>query len=269
MKFIEPLKEKEKLKEYLDTNLYKKVAIFFGHGLGDCVMFQILLDKLKELYPNISFTMALQKGLDEETIYPDAVFVNSREEAQKLEEFDLVAQINFPVETDPHLTKAELCCKTELGIEPICGHKKLPDFPSPIVAVHFNLTALPSLANPSEEVAEKIWREIKEAGLIPIECHFSHVFDNPVNKKFSFVDSTVRNCQAKVSSLIGLLKVSRAFIGVVSGPFHCALSVLPFNRILYLEKDLPLNRFTYEPIKTLDIKNYRDGFVKEWLVGIA
>lgn len=264
MKFIEPLKTKEKLKVYLDTGKYKSVAIFFGHGLGDCIMFQVIFDKLKELYPDIQFKMALQGGLDEETIYPDAIFANSREEAQKLD-YDLVAQINFPVEIDPKLTKMELCCRDELGIEPVSGHKKLPAFPSPLVAVHYNLTCLPGLANPSRDIAEKVWNEIKEAGMIPIETHFSHVFDNPENKIFDFVDCSVRKCQAKISSLLGLLKISRAFIGVVSGPFHCAVSILSPNQILYLEKDIPLERFTHLPIAKADIKNYKEGTVYQFL----
>lgn len=264
---IEPGKTKEKLKSYLDTGKYKKVVIFFGHGLGDCIMFQVILDKLKELYPEIQFRMALQGGLDEETIYPDAFFANSREEAQKLD-CDLVAQINFPVETDPNLTKMELCCREEIGIEPVSGHKKLPEFPSPLVAVHYNLTCLPGLANPSRDVAEKIWKEIRETGMIPIETHFSHTFDNPENKMFDFVDCTVRKCQAKISSLIGLLKVSRAFIGVVSGPFHTAMSMMSHDRICFLEKDIPVSRFTHENIKTVDIKDYKDGSVLEWINGL-
>ena len=268
MQFIEPGKTKEKLKSYLDTGKYNKVAIFWGHGIGDSVMFQVIFNKLKELYPNIEFRMAFPKGLDEEIIYPDAVFVSSREEAQKLNDFDLVAQINFPLETDPKLTKMELCCREEIGIELVTGYRKLPEFPSPLVAVHFNLTCLPGLANPTEEVAHKIWNEIHEAGLVPIECHYHHVFDNPENKVFPFVDCTVRNCQAKLSSLFGLLRVVRAFIGVVSGPYHTAMSVMPHDRILYLEKDIPVSRFTHERMAKVDLKNYKDGEVLNWLKNI-
>jgi len=269
MQFIEPGKTKEKLKSYLDTGKYKKVALFWGHGIGDSIMFQIILDKLKELYSDIEFKMAFPKGLDEEVIYPDAVFVNSREEAQKLEDFDLVAQINFPLETDPNLTKIELCCREEIGIELISGHKKLPEFPSPIVAVHFNLTSLPELANTPEDVAKKIWEEIKSRDAIPIESHFEHCFHNPVNKRYDFVNRHVRDCKAKISNLIGLIQRSQAFIGCVSGNFHVAMSVLPHDKICYLEKDIPVSRFTHENIKSIDVKNYKDGSISEWLKSIG
>jgi len=264
MKFIEPSKDEQKLKYHLDTGEYKKVAIFWGHGIGDSLMFQVILAKLRELYPSIEFKMAFPKGLDEEIIYPDAIFVNSREEAQKLDDFDLVAQINFPLEA-PSSTKSELSCINEIGIDPISGYEKVPEFPSPLVAVHFCLTSLPELVRPTKEVAEKIWNEIRDAGLIPIECHFHHVFDNPENQKMDFVDCTVRGCQAHLTSLFGLLNVSRFFIGVVSGPFHSAMSILPHDKILYLEKDIPVERFTHEPIKTINLKDYKDGSIKEWL----
>jgi len=264
MIIIEPEKQDQKLKYYLDSGEYKKVGIFFGHGLGDCVMFRILFDKLKELYPDIYFNMILQNGLNQEIIYPSADLVNNREEIEKLD-YDLIASINFPVEVDPTLTKMELCCKEELGIELTTGYKKLPYFPSKLVAVHYNLTCLPKLANPTEEIAEKIWNEIIEAGFIPIESHFSHTFDNPVNKRFKFVDCSVRRCKPRVDSLLGLLGSCAAFVGVVSGNFHCAMSILPHNRICYLEKDIPVSRFTHEDIKTVDIKNYKDGSIKKWI----
>lgn len=263
MPIIEPEKQEKKLSSYLDEKKYKKVLIVFWHGVGDVVQFLNIFDKLKELYPEIHFDIALQKGLDQETMIPDAVLIENLDNIE--DGYDLTVLINFPVEVDPELTKSELCCKNELGIEPVSGHKKLPEFPSPLVAVHFNLTCLPGLANPTKEVAEKIWNEIREAGFIPIECHFHHVFDNPENKMFDFVDSTVRGCQAHISSLIGLLGASRAFIGVVSGPFHTALSVLPPENILYLEKDIALERFTHNKVAKVDLKDYKDGSVKEFL----
>lgn len=260
---IEPGKQPQKLKSYLDSGKYKKVLVVFWHGLGDIIQFLNVFDKLEEMYPTIHFDMGLQKGLDEETIVPEAILLPDLKDIER--NWDLTALIHFPVETDPNLTKSELCCKTELGIEPISGHKKLPEFPSPLVAIHFHNTALPSLTNPTEEVAHKIWNEIQEAKLVPIECHFSHIYDNPVNKMFPFIDCTVRKCQAKVSSLLGLLRVSRFFIGVVSGPFHASLSILPSERILYLEKDIPLERFTHKKIKVVDIKTYKENSVRDWL----
>jgi hypothetical protein len=264
MEFIEPLKTEKKLKDYLDTGNYKKVGIFFWHGLGDCVQFQVVLHTLKQMYPFIKFNMIIPKGLDEEVIFPEADLITCREDIDKLD-YDLVSQVNMPVETDPNLTKSELCCREELGIPPVWGHCPLPKYPNRLVGVHFNITCLPGLANPSEEVAKDIWDEIKEAGWLPLETHFEHVFHNPVNKKFDFVNSTVRGCTPKVSTLIGLIQNCGAFIGVVSGNFHVAMSCLPIERIAFLQKEIPVDRFTRHKVKVIDVKNYEKGIVKEWL----
>jgi hypothetical protein len=263
MQFVEPIKDGIKLFERLNSGEYKRVIILFGHGLGDCIMFVSIFERLRLMYPNIKIDIALQKGLDEEILYPDAFLFTSVEEVLN-QDYDLCIGINFPVETDPDLTKSELCCREELGIEPYSVYKQLPSFKSKLCAVHFNLTCLPGLANPDRDTAEKIWNEIREAGWIPIESHFEHTFHNPVNAKFDFVDCTVRRCQPRIGTLIGLLQHCGAFIGVVSGNFHTAMASMPHDRIAFLEKDIPVKRFTHEDIKIFDIKNYQGG-IKDWL----
>ena len=269
MQFIEPLRDGVSLADRLSSGEYKKVVILFGHGLGDCIMFIPLLERLKELFPSIEIKIALQNGLDEETILPECILFNSKEQLLESNSFDICAGINFPVETDPNLTKAELCCKLELGIEPPkIEYKSIQKYPSKLCAVHFNITCLPHLANPEEKTAKEIWDDILEAGWIPIESHFEHVFHNPVNKKFEFIDCTVRRVVPRVSTLIGLLQSCGAFIGVVSGNFHCAMATMPHNRIAFLEKDIPVARFTHEDIKSFDLKDYKKGSVKEWLLSL-
>ena len=261
MPIIEPLRQDKKLSAYLDEGTYKRVLLVFWHGVGDCVQFMFLLDKLKELYPSVHFDLGLAKGLDEETIYPEAILLEGPPWPDA--DYDLTALIHFPVEI-PSYTKSELCCKEELGIAIATGYKPLPKHPNKLCAVHFNLTCLPDLANPDRDTAEKIWNDILEAGWIPIESHFEHVFHNPVNAKFDFVDCTVRRVKPRISTLIGLLQNCGAFIGVVSGNFHCAMATMPHNRIAFLEKEIPVARFTHEPIKTFDLKNYNGG-IGEWL----
>ncbi len=269
MQFIEPLKDGRKLTEYLETGSYHTVGILFGHGLGDCVMFKALLDKLRALYPTITFRMILQRGLDEEVVYDDADFFSSMEEVHSLSQYDLIAAINYSVESNPLLTKSELCCIEELGIEPTNDHNRIEKrFPNRLVAVHFNITCLPDLANPDYDVAKMIWDEILEAGWIPIESHFEHVFHNPVNKKFDFIDCTVRRCKPKVETLLGLLQNCGAFIGVVSGNFHCALATMPLERVALLQKHLLLERFTHHKIQVFNILDYQKDSVKNWLLTI-
>jgi hypothetical protein len=261
---VEPLYQEKKLASYLEEKP-KNVLIVFWHGLGDCVQFASIYDHLQNLYPETHFDIALQAGLDEEVIFPEAKLITDLDNIE--EDCDITFKIHFPVET-PGLTKSELCCRDELGIPLMSSYKPLPNFPSKLCAVHFNLTCLPELANPDRDTAENIWNEIREAGWIPIETHFQHTFHNPVNEKFDFVDCTVRRCVPKVSTLIGLLQHCGAFIGVVSGNFHTAMAVMPHDRIAFLEKEIPVARFTNEPMTSFNLKDYRGG-IKEWLTHLS
>jgi len=263
---VETGKQKKKLSVYLDEGIYKTVLIIFWHGIGDCVMFQVIFDKLKELYPTIHFDIGLAKGLDEQVIIPDAILLDNLDHLEEMG-YDLVALIHFPVEV-PGLTKSELCCRDELGIEPIWGHKKLLIPKSPLVGVCFHLTSLPGLANPDRETAQKIWNEIKETGFIPIETTIEHCYHNPENQKHNFIDCTARKTKPSIKNLMGLIGNCFAFVGVVSGNFHCTMSLLPQHKICFLEKSIPLERFTKHNIKKVDINNYLEGQIKEWLESI-
>lgn len=253
-RIITDFKDK-KLVEYLEPGM--KVLIRFGHGWGDTQMFYPSLAALRARYPETQIDLYVECGQEEVfESYPDKDSLSH----------DLIFSLDFPMAEGSNITKAEKCCIEELGIT-----APAQEFPvyvkqeSPIVLVHFHGTALPGSVNCPEGIAQQIWKEIIEAGKIPMECHFEHVFHNPFNQKYGFVDSTVRKAQPKLSNLIALVQNSFAFIGVASGPFVTALSVYP-QRTLYLEKLHKLENYTRNPnVRKTDITNYKPGTVKEWL----
>ncbi len=265
-KVIEPLRQDKKLAEVLKEEAPKRVLLFFWHGIGDLIMFMEPYRILRERFPAIHFDLGIVKGIGQEEIVPDAIGFTGQEDLEKLD-YDIVAKIHFPMSEGQEIhTKGEFCCVFELGIEPVAGHSiGACATPNRLVAVHYNITCLPASCNPDEETARKIWDEILEAGFIPIESHFEHTFHNPVNKKFGFVDATVRRCKPRISTLAGLLKYSRAFIGVVSGNFHTALCVLPPTNIMLLEKDFTAPMFTKLPVGRCSIKSYIEGSISKWL----
>jgi hypothetical protein len=223
---------------------------------------------LKEQNPSVFFTLVISKGLGQEEVCPDALCADD-EEILSLG-YDLISTIDFPMsESQEAYTKGEWCCIHELGIDPICGNIA-PDMvlKNKLVSLHFNITCLPGSCNPDESTARSIWQEVVASGHIPIESHFEHMYHNPINRKFDFVTATVRGAKPRISSLAGLIKNSRAFIGVVSGNFHMALAVLPPERIMLLEKDFTAPMFTKLPIGRCDIKNYKSGKILEWLVSM-
>lgn len=268
MSYLTESKNGLKLTEHLDTGKFKTALLPFFHGVGDVVMVLPIIAALRARYPEILIDLGLCRGLDQESFVPDAVLLDGdwREKALTLG-YDLVFPLNFPLEKpgDITYTKAEISCLEEVGIPPVCGHLKIT--PKRLVGVHFQMTSVPWVANADKDVAEKIWNDIKEAGFVPIETHFQHIFHNPVNERFDFIDTHVRACAPRIDTLMALLGSCAAFVGVVSGNFHMALSVLGPKRVMLLEKDLRREHFTKDDIATADLKNYT-GEVKEFLKGI-
>jgi hypothetical protein len=252
----------KKLVEYLEDGM--KVLVLYHCGWGDLITFMVAYNKLKELYPKVEFTLYLEN--DQDKIFPS---VNKIEE----DKYDLVFSPNFPMGEGSGVTKVENCCIKELGIPSINGVIELPKKRSPIVLVHFQGTALPNSVNCSSEIAEKIWNEIKESGFVPIETHWLHGFHNPVNKKYDFINRDVRDCQANLSNLIGLVQHSFAFVGICSGPMMTALSVIPKHTFV-LEKLHKLTDYVKEDfikennIKHININDYKPNDVKLWLENI-
>jgi hypothetical protein len=274
-KVIEPLKQDKKLIEYL-TDDVKKVGIVFWHGIGDCVQFMHILKYLRETYTHIKIDILLQRNLGQETIFPDCVFLDNFDHFEETD-YDYIFLVHFPVEGGD-ITKAELCCKTEIGCPPIWEYAEVPNWPrdnydaqnltSRLIGIHFHNTALPTVFNPSKEIAEKIWNEVLDAGYIPIEIDFQHVYHNPVNAKFDFIDCSVRRAKAIMPNLMGMIANCTGIIAVPSGPLHCAIAMKP-SRVLYLEKDISIKRFTYWDIPSVNLNNYQDGGVKAWLAKLS
>ena len=268
---IEPYKQEKKLVDYL-TEAISKIAIVFWHGLGDCVQFMHILKYLRNTYPKIQIDIMLQRNLGQEMIYPDCIFLDDFNHFDEMD-YDYIFLVHFPVENG-EVTKAELCCQTEIGCPPIWEYEEIPNwtrnsynaqnYTSRLIGVHYQNTALPDVFNPSKEVAEKIWNEIIETEFIPIELDFQHVYHNPVNSKFDFIDCSVRKAKATVKNLLSLIAICSGIVAVPSGPLHCALAMKP-KRVLYLEKNVPIKRFTYWEVPSIKVNEYKDGSISEWL----
>lgn len=237
----------------------RSVLLRFGHGLGDTLLFMPAFWRLRELYPTTRIDLYIESG-QEEIFHSVPV-----EKATDFDGYDHIFILHFPMSEGSSFTKSQKCCMDELGIDPITDVASIPKKPSPFVALHFQGTALPDNVGCPEDVARLIWEDVIAAGKIPIECHYEHLFHNPVNEKFPFITNTARGCSASLHSLFGLLQHCCAFIGVASGPFVAALSWMP-TRMMYIERDHRLETYTYRAIPRIKLyEGYRPGHVKEWL----
>ena len=124
---------KKKLSYYIKELKPKKIGLPFGHGLGDMIMFMNPFEALCKKYPDIEFTLILQKGLCFEELKDSfscyngrAIFSSDLSYKEETDEFDIIADIDFPMsENQIKLTKGEYCCVHELGIDLANEHKKL------------------------------------------------------------------------------------------------------------------------------------------------
>jgi len=257
-----------KVADYLRKEKPAKVVLIFWHGLGDLVMFMPCFNHLKSMFPDIEIDIALQKGVGQEVLMGGALLIQNANQA--IDGYDYTFQIHFPMSESLGglWTKQEWCCIQELGVDPISYYPTLPKYQSKLVALHFQATALPDPINPDEATAKKIWGEVIQAGFIPIEALFKHCYFNPVNKKFDFITSHCRDVPATIEKLISLLQSCAASICVASGNLPLSISIMP-DRTLYLEKEFSIKSYTKENIATVDVKNYKEGSVKEWLMNIV
>jgi len=262
--------ERAKVADILRRQRPRKICLVFWHGLGDLVMFMTSFYKMKKLFPNVQIDIALQDGTGQEALVRDVILI--RNPNQPIEGYDYTFQIHYPM--SEHMkgrwTKNEWCCMEELGIDPISSYptfKKLRERDDrKLVAVNFQATALPDDCNPTEEVAQRIWDEIKDAGFVPVEAFFRHAWYNPVNEKFSFIPerSTVREIKPTVTKLIRLLQACEANISVSTANFHMGMATMP-ERTMYLQKKFLLSSYTKNNIASMVINKYEGGGIKSWL----
>lgn len=265
MSLLTEAKNGMKLAEHLDTGNFKSVLIPFVHGVGDVCMMLPILTALRAKYTDIKIDLGLLRGLDQDTFVPDAVLLDGDWQEKCLGMgYDLVYPCHFPLERpeDTTKTKAEICCELEIGIPLVCGHEPIKS--KRLIGVTFQMTSVPWVANADEPVAKLVWEDIRNAGCVPMECLIPHIFHNPQNQKYDFVDTHLRACSPHLETLIAFLGRCDAFIGVVGGPFHLALSILGPNKVMLLEKDLKREHFTKSPIATANLKEY-NGEVLKWL----
>jgi hypothetical protein len=251
------------LKQIIDTFPDpRKILIVFWHGLGDTLMFLPLYEHFKTLYPQHHFDLSLLPGVGQDT------FLNTLAlpEDKFVESHDCAFVISFPmVEGSNKMTKSEYCCVAELGIEPLyLGLPKVKAVPNKMVAVHLQGTCLPGSTNPDYVLAKRIWDDIVAAGYVPFDVHFKHVFHNPVNEPFTWVNRSCRDLKPDINTLQMILQNSMAFVGVASGPFVLAMAMDP-QKVIYLQKHHTLNCYVKEPVLTVNLLKYES---KELIDGL-
>lgn len=255
--------KQQTLCQLLDTGAVHSVLFQFRHGIGDCVSFYCnVLPVLADLYPNVRFAFAPLE--DQRPLFP---YVDDCEA-----NYDLTVLVTFPCsewDFDTDETKAEKCLHEEMGVIKQCCRQRdvyrLPyTFGSPLVGVHFFSTSCEDVSC-SEDIAEKIWRSIERAGLIPIDTHFYHDGAKIERHPFAWETRTVDdpNIKPSIGLCDGLISACAGFAGVSGGNFWLALAEMMPQCILYIETEFPVEKLTREPV--FSMKEYDQATVDAWL----
>ena len=124
----------KKVSDILRFEKPQKVCLIFWHGLGDLIMFIPCLKKLRKLFHDIQIDIALQAGIGQEELIPNALLIKNAN--RKIDGYDYTFQIHFPMceGSNGLWTKSEWCCKSELGIDPVFDYPKIKKCKSRLVA---------------------------------------------------------------------------------------------------------------------------------------
>lgn len=247
----------KKVVDYLKSG--QKVLIKFDwHGMGDCVMFLPLYNRLKELYPDVSFNLVCNYGQE--------YFEDKNDDKYDID-FDIV----FPEFNNKYFgynfhgkSKPEICCEYELGIpftediEFTWEPNKVEDsgiiIPKNAIGVAFQVTSNPNKSI-EESVAFYIWDAIKQLGFTPVEIHFSHKLQNERNSMYGFIDRTCRTEKASVNNCIDVINKCKGFIGVNTGTF-CMATAMKNGNVLHMYKmhHFSPNYKRFNPVPEIDCR---------------
>ena len=235
-----------------------RVLIVFWHGLGDTLMFLPLFDHVVEQFPNLNFTLGLLPGVDQEVFLRPQWPTCAVPESEFLANHDAAFVVSFPmVEGASNMTKAEYCCQEEFGMA--SHYFGLPDLleqpVNKLVGVHFQGTCLPGSTNPDAELAHRIWSDIREAGYVPIDLHFCHVFHNPENRVFEWATRSCRDLRPSLATLRMMMGRCCAVVAVASGPFVLAASIMP-SKTIYLQKHHTVECYLRDFKNVIDLQKY-------------
>ncbi|MDY0315693.1 MAG: hypothetical protein RBR32_11525, partial [Bacteroidales bacterium] len=140
------------------------------------------------------------------------------------------------------------------------------DYASNEVGVHFFGNTNQKNKSPDLELAENIWNTIEDFGLDPFEIHntsFNQYDENGM--KFLKFGASLRFEDPNLERIIEKITECSSFIGIDSGPFYLAGSILGYDRCIGLKKVWDFERYIPMEIKKVDINNFNPDDLKKYL----
>lgn len=255
--------KKCKIVDYLNKYKNGAACFLFSHGLGDYINFIPLFESLKKEYPDWRLHLYSRS-------YYNRIYLKSMEIPEDIRtlyrKYSYIFRISYPELTKEERyrwTKVENCNLKEIGLDNfewkpynlMNGYNK----ESKIIGFHgFGNTNIKN-KNIDLYKMEQIWCEIKELKYEPFEIHIND--GNLCCPYFINRNNSLRFNDPDINLFIKKIRECKYFIGIESGPFYLAGSILGYNKIIALEKYL---KFNHIPINynLIDIKYYEKNSIK-------
>ena len=252
-----------------------KVLIHFDHGLGDIINFLPVLTEL-EKQTKKKITLSTEDWRQFHLIYSrNRISPEDFMECRK--SFGYVYRIYYPeaaencgfIEHTKEHAKPYLCAYQELGMKPFAWEPFNFKFKREVnekrVGVHFFGNSSAKLKFCPIKTANKIWKEIEEAGFEPFEVH------QPVKSKWKGDDedlleginetNSIRHRETDLKLLFDELAKCKYFFGVDSGVFYLALPLLGRDNVCFLRNKKNVSMYVPIHINQIDVADYEDGSI--------
>lgn len=239
------------------------VLIDYPHGLGDLIMFYPHFKRFCEqhkdvridLRPNQKFAPLITTDYlssYDTTIYFPARFNERDKTIKQFTKPEVNVKFDLGGEYDPSLDY------TEPLVAPLEGRNR-----SILVGLNFCCSVYPLEGNCNERLANFLWNEVMNNGLIPFEVYVDKT-GKVQNRVFPFIRTSMRNVGSGINRLMSLLASLKGMASVSTGTFHYGMAAYP-ETTLYLKNGFDATSYTRKTVLTLDVNKPDKGVITEWL----
>lgn len=237
--------QNKKVVDYLREKISGGALIIFNHGLGDLINFIPIFEELSKRFHkwNLWISTNSERGLNN-LIHPRC-FVHSSDSRDMLRKYSLIFKLTYPeplIGSD--IVKPYFCNEQEIGLDNfIWTPYKMnidTDNKTNLVGLHFTGRSSTIYKSIPKELSKKVLSEVYDAGYSPYLC-----------------------INFDLKQMIDKMRKTKFFIGIDSGPFYTAGSIIGYENCIGMERNMLFNRYIPIFINKVDMNNYKEGTIKD------
>jgi hypothetical protein len=264
MKLIERLKQEQ------------RSIIFFNHGLGDFILFlPVYKEILRQTGKRIDLGVSSYRQFHK--LYPNVVLTDKVDVKSR---YSFIYNVKYR-EPEKGISKPYHCAYNEFGLDQFTWteheFKNIEETESKTIGVQF--FGLSGFKGESKfcppKVAEKIWKEIEQAGFKPFELYQRVNFaknyflnmDIPDRFDLATEENSLRFQEPSMDLVFNKIKKCRTVISVDSGLLYLAISTIGKQNVIGLENKKQISKFLPIDINKVNVNDYQKNSILKSLEG--